>query len=207
MFKARNHHIIEDSYHEVFHVMCILCIVVYLQAQAEAEGQGGDSDDDLKAAAAKARTIDPLAPVDHSAIQYDEFAKDFYTEHPTIAAMTEQQVRYRFFLFPCEAACLSENYRTAPKALAAGTNESPAITLFCTYAIRRVVSTQPLVTICRALPRKAQCLDFHCLHLLACTKPAAQMPCSSQQLLLHHVLSSCSYWFGRVSITGQGVPA
>lgn len=62
-----------------------------VQAQAEADGQG-DSDDDLKAAAARARTIDPLAPVDHSAIEYDEFAKDFYTEHATIAAMTEQQV-------------------------------------------------------------------------------------------------------------------
>jgi len=38
------------------------------------------------------RTIDPLAPVDHSLIEYDDFAKDFYTEHPSIAALTDQQV-------------------------------------------------------------------------------------------------------------------
>ncbi|WIA29633.1 hypothetical protein OEZ86_012120 [Tetradesmus obliquus] len=64
-----------------------------LQQQAEAEGRVGDSDDDAKAAAAKSRTIDPLAPVDHSLLEYDDFAKDFYTEHPSIAAMSEQQVR------------------------------------------------------------------------------------------------------------------
>jgi ATP-dependent RNA helicase DDX42 len=46
-----------------------------------------------QAAAAKHRTIDPLAPVDHSLVEYDDFAKDFYNEHPTIAAMSEQQVR------------------------------------------------------------------------------------------------------------------
>lgn len=46
----------------------------------------------LQAAAQKHRTIDPLAPVEHSLIEYDDFAKDFYSEHPTIAAMSEQQV-------------------------------------------------------------------------------------------------------------------
>lgn len=46
----------------------------------------------VQAAAAKSRTIDPLAPVDHSLLEYDDFAKDFYTEHPSIAAMSEQQV-------------------------------------------------------------------------------------------------------------------
>jgi hypothetical protein len=46
-----------------------------------------------QAAAAKHRNIDPLAPVDHSLVEYDDFAKDFYTEHPTIAAMNEQQVK------------------------------------------------------------------------------------------------------------------
>jgi hypothetical protein len=30
--------------------------------------------------------------VDHSLIEYDDFAKDFYTEHPSIAALTDQQV-------------------------------------------------------------------------------------------------------------------
>jgi ATP-dependent RNA helicase DDX42 len=38
------------------------------------------------------RNIDPLAAVDHTLIEYDDFAKDFYTEHPSIAAMTDQQV-------------------------------------------------------------------------------------------------------------------
>lgn len=42
---------------------------------------------------AQRRNIDPLAPVDHSLIEYDDFAKDFYTEHPSITAMTDQQVR------------------------------------------------------------------------------------------------------------------
>lgn len=39
------------------------------------------------------RTIDPLAPVNHSAVEYDEFGKDFYTEAPAIAAMGDAQVR------------------------------------------------------------------------------------------------------------------
>lgn len=38
------------------------------------------------------RTIDPLAPIDHSAIDYDEFGKDFYSEHPSIAAMSDAEV-------------------------------------------------------------------------------------------------------------------
>jgi hypothetical protein len=42
---------------------------------------------------AQSRNIDPLAPVDHSLIEYDDFAKDFYTAHPSITAMTDQQVR------------------------------------------------------------------------------------------------------------------
>jgi len=41
---------------------------------------------------AQRRQIDPLAPVDHSLIEYDDFAKDFYTEHPSITAMTDEQV-------------------------------------------------------------------------------------------------------------------
>lgn len=43
-------------------------------------------------AAQQRRGIDPLAPVDHSLIEYDDFAKDFYSEHPAIAGMSEQQV-------------------------------------------------------------------------------------------------------------------
>jgi ATP-dependent RNA helicase DDX42 len=36
--------------------------------------------------------MDLLPPVDHSSMEYDEFGKDFYTEHPSIASMTLQQV-------------------------------------------------------------------------------------------------------------------
>lgn len=39
---------------------------------------------------------DPLALVDHSAIEYDEFAKDFYSDAPAIAAMSEAEVRASF---------------------------------------------------------------------------------------------------------------
>jgi hypothetical protein len=42
---------------------------------------------------AQRRNIDPLAPVDHSLIEYDDFAKDFYSEHPSIAGMSDAQVR------------------------------------------------------------------------------------------------------------------
>eukprot|EP00879_Flechtneria_rotunda_P027393 GHRR01029341.1.p1 GENE.GHRR01029341.1~~GHRR01029341.1.p1 ORF type:complete len:351 (+),score=108.74 GHRR01029341.1:127-1179(+) len=68
---------------------------VYATAKAMQEQAEGelDSDEERAKAAAARRTIDPLAPVDHSLIEYDDFAKDFYAEHPTIAAMTDQQVR------------------------------------------------------------------------------------------------------------------
>ena len=40
----------------------------------------------------KKRAIDPLPPLDHSEIEYEDFAKDFYEEAPDIAAMTDEQV-------------------------------------------------------------------------------------------------------------------
>jgi hypothetical protein len=36
--------------------------------------------------------VDPLAPLDWTGQDLDDFAKDFYTEQPMIAAMTQQQV-------------------------------------------------------------------------------------------------------------------
>ncbi len=36
--------------------------------------------------------MESLAPLDHEAQGYEEFAKDFYTEAPELAAMSEQQV-------------------------------------------------------------------------------------------------------------------
>lgn len=38
------------------------------------------------------RVIDSLAPADHGSVEYDEFGKDFYTEAPAIAAMTDDDV-------------------------------------------------------------------------------------------------------------------
>ena len=36
--------------------------------------------------------MEQLPPVDHSSMDYDDFGKDFYTEHPSIASQTPQQV-------------------------------------------------------------------------------------------------------------------
>lgn len=38
------------------------------------------------------KAIDPLPPIDHSNIVYDEFAKDFYEESAEVAAMTPAEV-------------------------------------------------------------------------------------------------------------------
>ncbi|KAI8917781.1 P-loop containing nucleoside triphosphate hydrolase protein [Powellomyces hirtus] len=46
--------------------------------------EGGDLQGDVRR-----RDIEPLAAVDHSKIEYQEIAKDFYEEHPDIAALTE----------------------------------------------------------------------------------------------------------------------
>lgn len=40
----------------------------------------------------KKKIIDPLPPIDHSEINYEPFKKDFYQEHPEIAALEEVQV-------------------------------------------------------------------------------------------------------------------
>ncbi len=40
------------------------------------------------------RGLDPLAPVDHSCVEYDDLAKDFYDEAPEIFAMDDNEVRH-----------------------------------------------------------------------------------------------------------------
>lgn len=40
----------------------------------------------------KKKFIDPLPPIDHSLIEYKPFKKNFYVEHPEIAALTGSQV-------------------------------------------------------------------------------------------------------------------
>ena len=39
------------------------------------------------------KSIDPLPPVDHSNIEYDEFNKDFYEESKEITALTPAEVQ------------------------------------------------------------------------------------------------------------------
>ena len=56
--------------------------------------QADDDDPGVAAAAAADRKrIDPLPPVDHDSIGYDDFAKDFYEEAPDVAALTPEQAR------------------------------------------------------------------------------------------------------------------
>lgn len=38
------------------------------------------------------KSIDPLPPVDHSNVDYDDFDKDFYEESAEVAAMTPAEV-------------------------------------------------------------------------------------------------------------------
>jgi hypothetical protein len=65
--------------HSVTVRMCLVCVAAFVPC--------------CVLQLAQRRNIDPLAPVDHSLIEYDDFAKDFYTEHPSITSMTDQQVR------------------------------------------------------------------------------------------------------------------
>lgn len=40
------------------------------------------------------KSIDPLPPVDHSNVDYDDFNKDFYEERAEVAAMTPAEVMH-----------------------------------------------------------------------------------------------------------------
>lgn len=40
------------------------------------------------------KAIDPLPPVDHSSIEYDDFNKDFYEESQEVTAMTAAEVQH-----------------------------------------------------------------------------------------------------------------
>jgi len=61
---------------------------VYAAAKAMAAGGGADSDDGGRGGGA----IEPLPAVDHGALAYEEFAKDFYEEAPALAALAEDEV-------------------------------------------------------------------------------------------------------------------
>lgn len=67
---------------------------VYATAKAVDAGLGVeyDSDDNPIVAAAERRDIGPLPPLDHSEIEYDSFAKDFYSEAAAIKGMSDAEV-------------------------------------------------------------------------------------------------------------------
>ena len=47
----------------------------------------------------KPKYIDPLPPIDHSAIEYAPFEKNFYNEHSDIASLSNIQVMLRIMIF------------------------------------------------------------------------------------------------------------
>lgn len=62
-------------------------------ATARAVDDAEDTDVDGVAAAVDRKRIQPLPALDHASIEYDDFAKDFYEEHPNLAAMSHAEVR------------------------------------------------------------------------------------------------------------------
>ena len=40
----------------------------------------------------KTKIIDPLPPIDHSTIEYENFEKNFYQEHDEIKSLTDEKV-------------------------------------------------------------------------------------------------------------------
>lgn len=77
----------------------LACLQVYrtataVDAAAKAQAPEYDSDDNLIVPDRYSRAIEPLKPLDHDQIEYEEIEKDFYTPAADIAALTEGQVSY-----------------------------------------------------------------------------------------------------------------
>lgn len=82
---------------------------VYAVAQAVDDAGDGDVDDDDYDSVVMTGTkqkIEPLAALDHAAIQYDEFAKDFYEESAEIAKMSHAEVIHCTALMVMQSAIL-----------------------------------------------------------------------------------------------------
>lgn len=60
-------------------------------ATARAVDDAEDADVDARAPIDR-KNIEPLVPLDHASIEYEDFAKEFYEENPTIMAMTHAEV-------------------------------------------------------------------------------------------------------------------
>lgn len=66
---------------------------VYAVAQAVDDAEHADLDnDDYDAVAGGKQKIEPLPALDHAAIEYDDFAKDFYEEAAAITKMSHAEV-------------------------------------------------------------------------------------------------------------------
>jgi hypothetical protein len=63
-----------------------------VDAAAKAQAPEYDSDDNLVVPDKFNKAIEPLKPLDHDQIEYEDFNKDFYEPAAEIAALTEGQV-------------------------------------------------------------------------------------------------------------------
>ena len=75
----------------------VSCTQVYqtasaVDAAAKAQAPEYDSDDNLVVPDKLNKTVEPLKPLDHDQIEYEEFTKDFYEPAADIAALTDGQV-------------------------------------------------------------------------------------------------------------------
>ena len=123
---------------------------VYAAARAADGGEQYDSDDNpVGPGVVDRKKIEPLPPLDHGAIEYDDFAKDFYEEAPAIAAMTPAEVRSGFFVDPTLGSM------------------QPSHTVACSP------STQPASSLqgtCVAMSQMQACL-LHAGHAQCCGSP------------------------------------
>lgn len=66
------------------------------EADGGPDGMGDaqeDSEEDLENSTRKKRNIEDLPELDHQAIEYPAFRKDFYVPHPDIAALSARDVQ------------------------------------------------------------------------------------------------------------------
>ena len=69
-----------------------------VDAAAKAQAPEYDSDDNLVVPDKLNKTVEPLKPLDHDQIEYEEFTKDFYEPAADIAALTDGQVDFDVLL-------------------------------------------------------------------------------------------------------------
>jgi len=80
----------EDDQESYFKAMANAPIVV---AEGEEDLEVDYDSDGYPILPERSKVIDPLPPIDHSAIDYPSFGRDFYEEHSEISALTAAEVR------------------------------------------------------------------------------------------------------------------